>query len=491
MSVVSLRALAMQIFAYGMGDALVKLLSLATVPVYSRVFGPSHYGVLSIVGAITAILSAVGNLGLSSGVQREYYAVQDPNDRAFLVSTGYWGLLGWSLLVCAAGLVCAPLMSYAIFGSTELGGLVALAILGIPAVQAVAFCQDTLRLHFRAWRFTFFSVSSQTVQAALGIALVTLTGLGLYGVFLGTLLAAAAALVAGTMLIAKELRFRFGFAAWKRFAAYGAPLVLGGLAFPAFVLVDRLILEHFHGAEAVGRFAIASNVAQAMGLLSASFAKAWSPVGWQLRHNHPGHRAIFADVLLYLLVIFGVAAVGVSAFAPEIVGVLAPSSFAEGARAVPPLTLYMMANVSILVTSAGISISGHSKYLMVIIWIAVTLNVGLDLLLVPPWGVIGAGIATAIAETLMSIAIALVGQRLYRLPFDVLRLGGLGMLLLAGLLASYALPAGWSVAAVSAKLALVALFTLSLFETKIVTVTGLRRTAALLGDPRAFSAPTT
>ena len=48
------------------------------------------------------------------------------------------------------------------------------------------------------------------------------------------------------------------------------------------VLVDqrtstrRKILEHYHGSEAVGRFAIASNVGQAMGLLSASFVRSSS-----------------------------------------------------------------------------------------------------------------------------------------------------------------------------------------------------------------------
>ena len=306
----------------------------------------------------------------------------------------------------------------------------------------------------------------------------------------GFSIGAAATLIFGTIGITSELRLKFSWAEFCRFARYGAPLVLGGLAFPAFTFADRLILEHFRGPAAVGHLAVALSVAQGMGFISSSFGKAWNVMAWKFRNQHTEYRRVFADVLLYLVAVFAVVAVGIAAFAHEIIGILAPPVFADAAIAVAPLTVYMLANVSIQVTAIGISISGRTRYLTVVIWAAVGGNVVLDIALIPIWGIFGAAIATAVAETLMTVAIAAISQRLHPLPYDYRRLVGCMTLLVVFLGISYQLHTGWTFEAIASKIALVGVFVGALFATSVVSWKQLEQTAALLsGTEFVVAAP--
>jgi O-antigen/teichoic acid export membrane protein len=475
----SLRAIFGQFAVYGVSDALIKVLGVVTVVVYTRVFTPAEYGTISLIGAFAGLLSIVGGLGISSAVQRGYFAAGE-GERATIVSTGYWGVLGIAGSVAAVGALLSPLFAWGTFGSIEHAGLVVVALLAIPLTQLMAYCQDVIRMHFRPWRFTMVAFLNQVGQVAFGVGLVVLAGLGLYGLFSGIVVGAGLALMLGTVWIGAELGGRFSWPMLRSFIGYGAPLALGGLAFPAFLFIDRLILEHFQGAAAVGHLAVALSVAQAMGLVSGSFGKAWNAMAWRLRHHNAEYRGIYADVLLYLVAVFAVAAVGIAAFAPEIVRILAPPVFADAAVAVAPLTAYMMANVSIQVTAAGISISGRTRFLTMTIWGAVVLNVLLDLALIPVWGIFGAALATAIAETAMTLVIAAISQRLHPLPYDYPRLFGCLALLVGFLALSYHLQAGWSPAAVAMKLAFIGAFVAGLFATTIVSWKRLMRTGAML-----------
>lgn len=486
MSTTSLRGLFGQIAIYGMSDALIKLLGVITVVVYTRVFSPSEYGVISLIGAFVGLLNAAGGLGISSAVQRDYFSVSEAG-RAAIVSTGYWGVLGVSASVTALGLALAPLFAWGILGSAAQAGLVAVALLAIPFIQLVSYCQDVIRMHFRPWRFTAVAFLSQAGQVLCGVTMVLTFGLGLLGLFSGVLIGASVGLLLGTSSIRSELRARVSWPMFRRFAHYGMPLVMGGLAFPAFLFVDRLILEHFQGAAAVGHLSVALSVAQAMALISGSFSKAWNAVAWKLRHQHERYRGIYADFLLYLIAVFAVAAVGIAAFAPEIVSILAPSAFADASIAVAPLTIYMLANVSIQITAAGISISGKTFYLMRVIWFAVAGNIVLDFVLIPMWGIFGAALATAISETLMSIALAAVSQRLHPLSYDYPRLAGCMGLLAVFLGLSYLLQPGWSFLAIASKFGFVALFVGLLVATTIISLKRLTLTAQLLSGTGASS----
>ncbi len=476
------RALVRQLAIYGLGDASVKALGFVTIPVYTRALGAADYGVLSLVGGLVSVLGVFGGLGLSSAVQRDFFALRGRN-RRLLVSTGFWAVLGLSCALAVFGALLSQPIAWFLTGSGAVGGVVALAVLAIPGQQGTAYCQDTIRIDFRPWRFIALTFGYQAFQVALSVAFVVVFHLGVAGIFLGMVIAGLLATAVGAWAIHDHLTARFSPRLFRRSATYSVPLVLGGLAFPVFLLVDRLLVGWIAGEADVGRLAVATSIAQVMALLSGAFGKAWNPMAWRLRHENAAYREIFAETLVYLMALFGLAAVTVSAFAPEIVRLLATPAFAAAALAVPPLTLYMVFNASVQITASGISISGHTRWLTLLFWMSVTANGILDLILIPRFGILGAAVATALAEMGLTLGAAAIGQRLHRLPFDIVRLGLCLVIVVAFVTGTYALPSSPLMEAFALKGAYVAVAALTLVVLRVVRPGDVYRFAADLRGP--------
>jgi O-antigen/teichoic acid export membrane protein len=479
-----LRQLGKDILVYGSGDLVLKLAAFITLPLYTRLFTTADYGTLSTIVAISSVAASITGLGLSSAMQRSYFAKSDEDYRARQVSTGFWGLAGWSLVILVAALAVAPPLVGPIFGGGVPFLYIALALAAVPLVQLTAYCQDTLRAQFRPWLFTLVGLVSQLAQIGLAVCFILWLTTPLEGYFLGTLFAGFLALALAATSLRGSLRARFVWADFAGFARFGAPLVISGLAGPLVMLANRVILARFAGVEEVAYLAVATTIASSMGLMGAAFARAWSPVAWRMRYETPDYRASFARILVYLLTGFAVVAVGIAAFAPELVAILTPAAYRAASWVVAPLVLYMVANASVQVTALGISIEGRTRWFAILYWIALLLNVTLDLLLVQRWGAVGIAVATLIAEIFVTVALAAVSQRLHPLPYPLVKLGALTLATTLFTLATYFLPLAATPAFFAAKLVFVLAFCLILVLLRIIGIGELQALCDLLRAPK-------
>ena len=203
------RQLAKDVAVYGLGDGLVKSLALVTLPIYSRLFVPSEYGVLNLVRATNGVAGPISNLGFNSAVQRHYFDEERDDERTAIVSTGFWGLLGWSTTVCLLGISAATPLSEWLVGTPDHATLFVLAFAAVPVLQLVLYCQDVLRLHFAPWKYSGVSLANHASQFALTLAFVLLLGWGLAGFFSGSVIGAAIPALIAVFLIRSELRSQF------------------------------------------------------------------------------------------------------------------------------------------------------------------------------------------------------------------------------------------------------------------------------------------
>jgi len=85
--------------------------------------------------------------------------------------------------------------------------------------------------------------------------------------------------------------------------------------------------------------------------------------------------------------------------------------------------------------SSGLYVTGKTRVLAVVVAVCAAVNVGLNLLLIPPLGKEGAAAATLVTNVLMALVILGVSQRNYRIPFELRRAVG-GVAIAAGVIAT-------------------------------------------------------
>jgi O-antigen/teichoic acid export membrane protein len=416
------RQLAKDIAIYGSGDVLLRATAFITAPIYTRIFTVEDYGTLNFVLTVTGLMGAILILGGDSAYDRFYWEAKTHHERQ-LVTSSWLGFLSlWSV---AAIVVCLPFVGWFSnwsFGTAQYALLFALALIATPLTLMNSLCGHVLRNQFRAQLFTILTVATTLLTIGLGIVGVVVLDLGLVGAIGGTSLAAAVILPVRLWTVRGFLRPMFSLHLVRNMLAFGVPFVPAALAGWVFASADRIVLGKLSTLDQLGLFAIATSAASILNLVNGALGQAWSPHAYMLYEERPEDaRVFYGQVLTYLLVGFGVLCVGMTAFADELLKVLATPEFYAAAPAVGPLALGFMAYATIQVTASGISLMKKTRYLALYTWVAALLNVALNVVLVPKWGMMASSWTIAGTYLFLTTAYLVTGQRLWPVKYEMRR----------------------------------------------------------------------
>jgi O-antigen/teichoic acid export membrane protein len=281
---------------------------------------------------------------------------------------------------------------------------------------------------------------------------VTVWDEGPTGVQLAGLTASAAAAIYGFAVVHGQIGRTFSRRELDVMLRYGLPLVPSGAALWGLSLLDRLILVRLDDLDEVGIYGVANRIASVLLLGVVAFSTAYVPFFLSLHNENPdAERELRGRLLTYLAIGLFLPALAIGLFAEELIAVLAPG-YGAAAPSAAILLLGIAAQGVGTVALAAISIARATKRIALHTATALVVNIALCFALIPPFGQLGAAIATAVAYALLSLLYFRDAQRLDRAPFEVRRT--LSVLLVVGLALPFGfLPYGSEPVAVATKLA--------------------------------------
>lgn len=426
------RDLFKDLLIYGTGDIFLKAAAFLTLPFYTRIFTPEEYGMWSFVVTAVGLLNSILILGGDSAYARFFFEAKNDEEKRLITSTWFGFLSLWSVGLVALCLPITGLFSVWSFGVKEYALLFTLTLLAAPLTLINTMCGQALRNRFQARLFATLNVVSTLLS--VGFSLLGAVGLklGLTGVLGGLLFAALIILPVRLWTVRDLLRPMFSMKVLRNLLIFGVPIVPSSLAYWIFSVSDRILLGKLSTLQQVGLYAVANQVTSILALLNGSLGQAWSPhavrVYEEQRESAP---VFFGRVLTYILAGFGLLSVGITTFSHEILMVLSTPSFYAASLAIGPLALGVVAYATTQVTAIGISLMKKTYYFALFSWAAALLNVGLNVLLIPIWGMIAAGWTTLIAYLFLTLTYLTISQRLWPIFYEKKRIlvaGGLTFL---------------------------------------------------------------
>ena len=438
-----LRRLSKDFAVYGLGEVVVKAFSLISLPIYTRVFSPDEFGILSYVLTLGGLLSAVLVLGGDSAYARFFFEARTVERRRLITSTWIGFLGAWSVAVCLLLVPFAGSVAQFSFADTSSTPLLVVMVLTGPVSLINKMCAQVLRNEFRPAAYTILNVVATVL--VIGIAITAVVGLkmGLIGVLLGTLVAELLMLPVRLWTARSMFCFCFSSTILRELLKFGVPIVPTSLAYWVFLTSDRLILGKLSTLEQLGLYSVANSLVNLATIAIYAFGQAWSPHAVKIyEEQRDAAPAFYGRVMTYLLCGFGVLAVGITVFGPELLQVLTGARYQGADVAIAPLAIAMVAMASTQVTAGGITLAKRTHYLATHSWIAAVLNVILNLVLDGPFGMLGAAWATALAYVALTLLYARTSQRLWRVTYEVRRSLTLVALILAFILGAGLLPSG-------------------------------------------------
>jgi O-antigen/teichoic acid export membrane protein len=412
-----LRRLAKHSVIYGLGGVVSRILAVLLLPLYTAYLEPSDLGSVGVVVALSAILVTILRGGISSAFFRFYFDSPDPAHRLLVVRTSFWFTMASASVGLAAGLLLAQPIAE-LLGLGDQPGLVRAAFVGIWAQMNYEQLTALFRAEERSTAFVAGSLANIAISVLATVLLVVVFEQGALGVIVGNFIGTLSIYAILLAYRHQTLGLDFDRPLLREMQRFGLPLVPAALALIAINFSDRFFLAHLAGLDEVGVYEMGMRVASAMVLLLTAFRMAWPAFAYSIEDELQARRT-YAFVLTYLVLITSWVALALGLLAPWIVRLLSSdSSFDEGARVVAILAFAKAAYAAYIVMAIGVGRARRTQFNWVITGAAALVDIGLNLILVPRYGMFGSAAATAAAFVVLFLGMTWYAQRVYPVPYQ-------------------------------------------------------------------------
>ena len=409
-----LRRLATTGAAYTAASILSKVIAVALLPLYTRYLTPADYGAAEILFAAVVLVSIVVRLGLIEAILRFYYL--DDEDPEKVVKSTFAGLFWLSTLGALLALPFAGPISELLLDEPA-PELARIAIGGLWVLTMWEFMLTLFRLDERAR--AFFVTTILNVVAAIALTVVLVVGLdeGARGLLLGSYATGAAFVLALVALQWRRLSLRPDPPLLRRLFRFGTPTMPAEVSLYLLNFVDRLIIVRSLGLAEAGLYSLAVKFAQAVNVLVRGFQLAWPPLAYSIRDDDEARR-IYATVVTLFVAGCAFVVTGMWLFSRWIVRALAAPEFFDSYEAIglisTAVTLYALYLVLVVILGR----TGRTEFNFPAAIGALVANVALNLALVPPLGIAGAGLALVASYIVVLGLMYVFTQRLFPVPYE-------------------------------------------------------------------------
>jgi len=421
---------------YSVGSFLVLVAGFVSFPILTRLLDNTQYGILGYVDTWIGLALGIAKLGAQHSILRYYpHRAEAGVMERFATNLVMLPAAASLLLWIAAALVLAVATR---FVPDAFPPVFWFALLTIPLGVGTSFSEMVLRAREQSTLTVTLRVIWRWLELALilgAVVLVAHTALAVYG---GRLAAAALMLAAYAALVWRQLPFRrdaIAAAPFLESLRYGFPLLVSELAGIVLVSIDRVMLKSMTGDYAdVGVYTIGYALALTVStFLNATLYEAFNPVANRI-YETEGALALGAlkDRVLLPMVYcsFAIAAGLWGAGADALLALSGPDKAASA-----PVFVMIGINYALFplldLGGYGLLLQKRSLLILMLTVAAALLNVALNLVLIPRFGVMGAVYATFVSYAALGIAHCVACPRhLLRLPDLRATLTALGLALL-------------------------------------------------------------
>jgi O-antigen/teichoic acid export membrane protein len=405
---------------YGLANFSIRALNFLLVVIYAHFLRPSDYGIIYLAEIIAAFFMIFESLSIDSAMQRLYFQHNhDPKElNSYLGSVLRFGLV-WMMmlaaLVCFAGGSIQSRLSAGI--SVPFYPYIAMAIVTATATTGVQYRLAVYQVARRPGSYAVLSLFLFVLTAGGCVCGVILLRRGALGMLEGKLVAAVLVFSVAVWNLRTFLAARFEWRFVRESLTFGLPLVPHLIMASGLVVADRFILEHYRDLTEVGIYSLAYTLGMVMFLVTQSLSQAWLPMFFELAGSSKENRHVLGRICSGLVIfLVAIACFGIL-LSPLFVHIALDERYRAAARIVPLVVMGYLFHAMFSLFDLSILQAKRTASVFAISLIAFSVNIALNFLMIPRWGMDGAAWATTVAYAVEALGAYILAQRFFFLSY--------------------------------------------------------------------------
>jgi O-antigen/teichoic acid export membrane protein len=379
---------------YGLGGVLARSITFITLPFYTTVFSTELYGELEIFILIGSFFAGLLNLGMDSTLSFFFTQARTELEKAKVVNTVLFLNISWGLICLILGLVFIQFLC--ISSDVNLQRFILIA-----AFFDILFSQslNLYRLTYRPRGFVVFSVLSNGLNAGLSLILIITLDMGIEAVIWAKVIIPLILIVPswyGHRVYLSITKIRKSLV--LPFLKFGLPLFPQVFAVYIFSSSDRWMISDLIDDNALGIYSASAKFILIIAFATETFRTALLPLILEAIKDIDSEFIIRLKNIYFMLAHWVI--ILLAATSPLLLFFFVGPEYRSGFIVIAPLAFYPAYSSAFNIISVGLWKSKKTYISSIIMTICSVVNILLNLVLVPQFGIGGAAIATAISAIL-------------------------------------------------------------------------------------------
>lgn len=368
-----------------------------------RYLGPEKYGILSYAVAFVALFGFIAKLGMDGVAVREF--VKNPEKKEEIFGTLFFLKLVAGFLAFVSALIV-------IFFIKQNDSVV----LGLAVIIALGFIfqvSDIFDFWFQSRvssKYVVYVRSLASILSGLVKVVLVLMRASIFA-FAWVMLFEAVLTLTGFIIVFLKKKEKISiskidFSIGKKILSDSWPLILSGVAVTIYMKIDQIMIGNMLNNESLGNYSAAVSLSEMWYFFPVVIASSVFPaVLYTRKYDKILYKKRLQDLYDFMMWSSIAFAIPVSLFSKNIINLLFGQQYAQAA---PVLSVYVWAGIAV---SLGVASSNYliaenlTKISFYRTFFGAVLNVFLNLILIPKYGIIGSAIATLVSYTVATFSV--------------------------------------------------------------------------------------
>ena len=425
----NLKLLARSSIIVFIGLFLSKLIAYVYRIAIARYYGPEVYGLFALALIGFSIAAVLSRLGFAEGLGRyvPFYRGKNQQDNiAYLFRKTLILTLISSLFFALVFYFASDFIASSIFGNPDLSIYFKIFSFLLPMSSVSVLFTSMLKAYEKIGWFSFITNIFDNLIKIIILAILIFIGVnskavplsytlgGLFTLLLSFIICRSVIPSSFTRILRNDIKVNKKDSMMRSFYAYSWPFIIFGIVGSIFYWVDSIMIGIFRSAAEVGFYNAAVPIALLLTLTKDIFSNLFFPIVTKeyARKKNDIVKQLSQQIGKWIFIINLPVFILFIVFPGVFINLLFGKEYLVAETALRILAFGALSTSLFEISRDLISMTGKSKVILIDIILATVLNIILNYLLIPAYGINGAAVATAISLIALNTTFMLQSRKL-------------------------------------------------------------------------------